>query len=258
MENKKLYDIDFFNTRLDKINKTAEVIVPIVLDLLNPKSVIDIGCGSGEFLSVFKKKGINDIFGVDGNWVKKENLLIPKNLFLPHNLEKPLKVNRKFDFVICLETAEHIHEKYAKTLVKSLTECGPIILFSAGIPFQYGTGHINEKWLDYWVELFEKECYLPIDCIRKKIWKNKDVSVYYKQNMVLFVKKNYIGKNKKLKEMFKVSENSCLSKVHPDFYLIKAKNVDFIFKILPYPLLKLIKKPFELIIKLKNWQSNLK
>jgi len=148
-ENKKFYDKKFFYNRLTKITKTAEVIVPIIKDLLNPKSVIDIGCASGEFLYVFKKMGIDDILGVDGNWVKNENLVIPTNLFIPHNLEEPLKIKRKFGLAICLETAEHIHEKYAKNLVKSLVGCSPVVLFSAGIPFQYGTGHINEKWLDW-------------------------------------------------------------------------------------------------------------
>ena len=103
---KKIYTNKFFENRRDSL-KSAKHIVPLVLKLVQPKSVVDVGCGTGEFLYVFRKFGIKNILGIDGAWVDKRKLCIPENCFLSANLEKPLKINRKFDLVISLEVAEH-------------------------------------------------------------------------------------------------------------------------------------------------------
>jgi hypothetical protein len=44
--------------------------------------VIDIGCGTGTWLSVFLKNGIKDIRGVYGHWIDYEQLEIPKVFFV--------------------------------------------------------------------------------------------------------------------------------------------------------------------------------
>ena len=48
-----------------------EIIVPVITDVLNPQSVVDVGCGIGTFLHVFKKNGVTDILGLDGRWVNR-------------------------------------------------------------------------------------------------------------------------------------------------------------------------------------------
>ena len=54
--------------------KDPNIIVPEIIELLNPKSVVDIGCGLGTFLNVFKRLGVNDILGIDGPWINKDLL----------------------------------------------------------------------------------------------------------------------------------------------------------------------------------------
>jgi hypothetical protein len=46
---------------------------------------------------------------------------------------------------------------------------------------------------EYWAKIFDDFGYLPIDFIRPKIWDNKDVMYWYKQNTLLFVKKEKIN-----------------------------------------------------------------
>jgi len=118
--------------------KSAEIVVPIVLDLIKPKSVVDVGCGRGEWLYVFQRQGISDILGIDGEWVDKNKLLIPKESFLTSTLEHPLRINRTFDLVVSLEIAEHLPEKSAEMFIETLTTLGPVILFPAAIPLQGG------------------------------------------------------------------------------------------------------------------------
>jgi SAM-dependent methyltransferase len=210
--------------------------------LIKPKSVVDVGCATGEFLYVFYKNGVKDILGIDGEWLKGKKLLIPKKFFLPLDLEKPLKIEREFDLVICLEVAEHLSKKSAEKFVKTLTNLSPIILFSAAIPYQGGIGHKNEQWPEYWIKLFSKRGYLPIDSIRKRTWDNNEVHFTYSQNIFLFVKKEYLKKNKVLSQEFKKTNNSFFSVVHPKLYLRKAKKCELINKIIPGPIKHVIIK----------------
>ncbi len=215
---KIIYTDEFYEARIDSLI-SARVIVPLVLELIQPKSVIDVGCGTGEFLSVFREKGVSDILGIDGLWVNKEKLRIPKKAFQSANLEMPLKIDINFELAVCLEVAEHLPEKSAKSFIESLTNLSPVVLFSAAIPFQGGTHHVNEQWPEYWAKLFKQRRYLPIDPIRKKIWNNDKVCSWYAQNILLFAKKDYIEKNKILKKEFEQTEVPVLSMVHPDLYL---------------------------------------
>jgi len=52
--------------------RSAQEIIPIVLELVQPPQVIDVGYRLGTWLSVFKKYGIDDIGGVDDSWADKE------------------------------------------------------------------------------------------------------------------------------------------------------------------------------------------
>jgi len=62
----------------DHNTTSANEIVPYILELLpeKPKSVIDIGCGPGQWLKVFKDNGIENVLGVDGEHVPQSKILI--------------------------------------------------------------------------------------------------------------------------------------------------------------------------------------
>ncbi len=235
------YTDKFYEERVDSL-KSARHIVPLVLELISPKSVVDVGCGTGEFLSIFKEYGIEDIFGIDGKWVNIKKLRIPENSFLAADLEKPLKLDRKFDLVVSLEVAEHLSEKSAKAFVDTLTNLGPVVLFSAAIPLQGGTHHVNEQWPTYWAQLYADKGYIPVDCIRHRIWTNKEVCVWYRQNILLFVERVYLNNNKELLKQFEQTRDLALSLVHPEIYLPKAQRYNTIVKVIPFPIKWIIAK----------------
>lgn len=172
-------------------------IVPVINELLKPKSVVDIGCGIGTFLKVFKEAGVVEVLGIDGKWVNKKQLLnyIDLDEFIEHDLEKPLLLEKQFDLVLSLEVAEHLSEESADIFVKNLINAGNLIIFSAAIPMQGGQNHLNEQWLPYWESKFSKYDYMIHDVLRPIFWEQPKINWWYKQNMVLITPKDYILHN---------------------------------------------------------------
>ncbi|HWP58329.1 MAG TPA: methyltransferase domain-containing protein [Candidatus Acidoferrales bacterium] len=215
----------FYRQRDAATRSSAEAICPLVLQWTAAKSVIDVGCGVGTWLDVFQKLGVGDVFGVEGHWVDKKHLVIPEELFARANLEEPFKAARTFDLAISLEVAEHLPAQSAGAFVGSLVGLAPAVLFSAAIPGQGGTHHVNEQWPEYWARLFEDCGYAVIDCIRREVWQNPRVLWWYAQNTLLFVQKDRVASYPLLAEAARRTARSQLALVHPSHYASKCQRL---------------------------------
>jgi SAM-dependent methyltransferase len=213
------YTKEYYQALREGARKSAEAIVPLVMGLLHPRSVIDVGCGDGTWLSVFRQFGAREILGIDREYVTGEILEVPEKEFLSHDLRLPLWMDRKFDLVVSLEVAEHLPGEHAETYVDSLTRLGPAVLFSAAVPYQGGTEHVNEQWPDYWVELFGRKGFVVLDPIRKQIWGHAGIDWWYSQNILMFMKREYLEENPELQAERKDTRESQLSIVHPRMFL---------------------------------------
>lgn len=231
----KSYNDDFYTDHSQMSISSAEEIIPKVLDYIKPSSVIDIGCGIGTWLQVWGKFGVNDILGIDGDYINRDKLLISNDKFIATNLEHGFESLRKFDIVTCLEVAEHINESEAEMFVNSLCNLGDVILFSAAIPGQEGTLHVNEQYPNYWQNLFWKNKFVPVDCLRKKIWSNEKVSTWYKQNILFYVKEMQLNKLEELKIEADKTDVTFLNLVHPEYFNYKCNKVLFYEGILRSP-----------------------
>jgi len=190
---------------------SAERIVEELLKLFpETSSVVDVGCGVGTFLSVFKYKKIKQVLGLDGPWVDQKLLQISSDEFQELNLENPTQLNRKFDMAICFEVAEHISAAKANNFVAYLCELSEVVIFSAAIPSQGGNGHINEQWQSYWVEIFKTFGMQTYDLIRPRIWDDDSVLYWYRQNTLIFTRK------KLSQELIPATQN--INVVHPLCY----------------------------------------
>jgi SAM-dependent methyltransferase len=211
-----IYSKEFFESKHADSLSSAIDVIPIIMEIIQPKSVLDVGCGTGTWLKVFRKKHrVRDIFGVDGEYVDRRQLEISRRKFFPYNLENPLDLGRQFDLVVTLEVAEHISEKSANTFVHSLVNHSPVVLFSAAIPDQGGDHHVNEQWPDYWIHKFKEHDYLVVDCIRDKVWESETVGWWYAQNMFIFVKREYISNYPELYSHYKDVNPASFRRVHP-------------------------------------------
>jgi SAM-dependent methyltransferase len=215
----RIYSSSFYEQLRSGATRSAEVIVPLLQQFLAVGNVVDVGCGDGSWLAAFRKLGVDDVLGIDGAHVRTGVLQIPQESFRVVDLTKPFEVGRAFDLAISLEVAEHLPPECAEVFVDCLVRLAPCVLFSAAIPFQGGTHHVNEQWQDMWAELFKTRSYLPIDCIRNRVWENENVEWWYAQNTLLFVRSDLLQTSESLRAEFERGNHDQLRLVHPRLYL---------------------------------------
>ena len=195
---------------------TANRVLQLVYDKMKVRSVLDVGCGRGLWLAVAGGLGAIETIGIEGPWIKSETSYIALDRILTRDLELGFDLNRTFDLVMSIEVAEHLSPAAAENFVTSLARHGDFILFSAAIPFQPGTGHINCQFPDYWARLFSEHDYQPVDFIRPAIWNDSAMHLWIRQNMLAFVSAQFLSKNSWARKVAAASRP--LSIVHPELF----------------------------------------
>jgi SAM-dependent methyltransferase len=214
---KNSYNSDYYKKIGAGSANSAAAIIPVVQKLVSPKSVADIGCGTGIWLAEWQRNDVNDIIGIDGAYILKEQLKINADLFIAQDLQMPIQIERKFDLVQSLEVAEHLKPEFAASFIKNLCGLSDLVLFSAAIPAQGGINHFNEQYPDYWISLFSQNNFTPYDCLRKIIWNNKTIDTCYRQNILLFVR-NEVSHNY---PAVTSTNEPILNLVHPETYDVR-------------------------------------
>lgn len=117
----------------------------------NIKSVLDVGCGTGNNLRWFFDHGC-DVIGVDGVPRLIEYNKLPRENVLLHDYRMgPLVFDRQFDLCWSSEFVEHVQERYLANFLASFKACKRIVITHAW-PGQGGLLHFNEQPTEYWVE----------------------------------------------------------------------------------------------------------
>lgn len=195
---------------------SAGHVVARIMELIQPRTVVDVGCGSGAWSRAFKTAGASRILGIDGFYVKDEQLLIDPKEFQRADLTQPLRLNETFDLAVSLEVAEHLPPARAESFVADLTALSRVVLFSGAVPGQGGTHHINEQWPSYWEKHFVRAGFKLFDVVRPKIWQNPEVKWWFRQNILLFLHPEAIARFPWAQAY--VRGDAPLDIVHPDAY----------------------------------------
>jgi SAM-dependent methyltransferase len=211
-----VYDKSFFDQLEPGVRSSASVVVPLLVEMFSPQSLVDVGSGVGMWAAEFLRAGVPDVIGLDGDYIDRSALEIPRDRFVPANLEEPLDLGREFDMVVSLEVAEHLPESSARTFIGSLTRLGPVVVFSAAIPGQGGTHHVNERWPEYWVELFREQGFRAHDPLRRTLWNDGRVAHCYRQNLLVFVRDGHPVNWPR--DAGDCSPNPAFGVVHPELY----------------------------------------
>jgi len=184
------YSPDFYEYLQDGSFMSGVRILKLLFSEIGvPTSILDVGGGDGSWLAAAEKVGedkCSTLRLLEGNWVSTKSLRSSKIFFLPSDLNEPITQSSKFDLVFCLEVLEHLSPERGLVLIKELTEASDKVLFSAAIPGQGGTHHINEQWQSHWANEFAKYGFFTSDLIRPKIWEDPAIEWWYRQNIFLY------------------------------------------------------------------------
>lgn len=81
----------------------------------------------------------------------------------------------------------------------------PAVLFSAALPGQSGTGHINERMPSDWRAHFRRHGYVLLDPIRPAVLTDPRVECWYRQNIVFYASEELLRATPEL-EVYRMPE----------------------------------------------------
>src|SRR6056297_3236622 len=194
------YSNEFFDGIESRAFQSARAVDPVLRRYIHFTSVIDFGCGRGAWLKAFQEQGASEIEGLDGPYVDQSKLLIPRECFRATDLSGDIVIENKRDLAMSLEVAEHLPRRSSEKFIHALCSASDWVLFSAAIPGQGGTHHINEQWPEFWKKLFDENGFSRLDVMRAPLLFDERVAPCYKQNMFLFGKRPLDGQMQRLFE----------------------------------------------------------
>jgi hypothetical protein len=156
--------------------------MPWVIRRTRATSVIDVGCGTGAWLSIAKKCGCG-VYGVDGNAPTTAILIDPEEYEVA-DISQGISCDG-YDLAICLEVGEHLPEISAGALVAGLTKAR-YVFWSAAVPGQRGVQHINEQWCTWWEDIFCDYGYVGSSDVRRVFWDEPGIAPFYRQNFAIY------------------------------------------------------------------------
>ena len=213
----QLYKAAFYSSRREMTLAAARRILAIVGRLVEVGSAVDLGCGTGTWLSVAKERGATEVLGFEGHWLRDDAVDDPAITIIRQDLEAPVRIERRFDLAISLEVAEHLGPARAESFVEDLCRASDVVLFAAAVPGAGGKGHINEQWQSYWAEKFAARGYVAVDAIRPEIWDDPAIPYWYRQDAILYLAPAAAAKLSA--SITPVANLKSLDSVHPELYL---------------------------------------
>lgn len=214
------YDPIFFDYVNAGSVRSARHLLP-VLPHLKIRSVLDVGCGQGAWLSVWRELGVETLTGIDGDYVGRLRFGLPTDSFKPHDLSIEFDLGRRFDLVQCLEVAEHLPATSAAGLIASLVRHGEMVLFSAAPKGQGGDNHVNEQEYDYWRIHFSHHDYVAIDYVRPLVIADDRIEPWYRYNTLLYCTRRVLAELPDSVMSCRVLDGEAIRDISPPLYKLR-------------------------------------
>jgi SAM-dependent methyltransferase len=222
-----LYDEAWYAINGDPSVRAARLYFDYLWRFIQPQSVLDIGCGRGEWLKACEEKGIRRLVGFDGHWNHQDRMISKSIRFEAVDLNQPFPSDERFDLAMTLEVAEHLEPQSAKNFTQSLAAMSDLLLFSAAIPNQGGLHHINEQPHSYWAKLLGQIRFVPFDILRPVFWSDDRIPFWYRQNTFLYAKKDTASFDELIAQgLAPMPHIGFMDCVHPALYSSKIDQID--------------------------------
>ena len=115
---------DMYDPVADRVDNPLEILYEYINS--TDSKILDVGCGSGNLLQKFHKKGYTDLYGTDLGYIEKKGQDINFKKGDIYNIP----FDKKFDVIISTHVLEHLYDinKAVASLVNSLEDEGILYL----------------------------------------------------------------------------------------------------------------------------------
>jgi SAM-dependent methyltransferase len=153
----EIHDREYYIYASDaRFEKSFEVIAESIMKIFTPKSVVDVGCGTGTLLLSLKKRGVvcrGLEYSSAALKICRQNGLDVTKFNLEHDI---LPDDFKADVVVSTDVAEHLPESCADRFVDILCTIADNVALTACPPSStIYPGHVNEQPKEYWMPSFK-------------------------------------------------------------------------------------------------------
>jgi len=187
-----IYKEGFFKKRNSLLWRVPVVCEPIVKEF-KPYSIVDVGCGVGEYVMGFFGLGVHFSYGIEGSENCLPYIVVSNKYISIQDLRIEFDLKKSFDLAMSFEVAEHIEPEYADQYLDNLTRLSDRILLTAAPPGQSGHYHVNCQPKEYWIEKFNLLGYANIQERAERVkeawlpWKHrKEIYGGYYNNLLYF------------------------------------------------------------------------
>jgi hypothetical protein len=154
--------------------------------VFNYESIIDMGCGLGNYLKDLQKFGFINLYGFEAD--------IPKNKVFDNIIQQDLTIPLDFNpkgVVISLEVGEHIPADYMNIYLNNIcNNCNNYLITSWAIRGQAGFGHVNCLDNHEIIPHIEKRGFELLEKETKEVRNiNLDEAPWFKNTLLIFKRK---------------------------------------------------------------------
>ena len=188
-----IYHSNYYETDVEgpAVSSAPDISKSITSDL-QPKTVADVGCGTGALLQALRDNGCQ-VFGLEYSEAALEYCRARGVDVQKFDIEnESLTDDRTFDVAVSMEVGEHLPEKSADRYVEILAKLSDTIVFSAaqpGPPERHAHDHVNEQPKPYWLSKFRAFDF-EYDEIMSNQWRKQwqtggAVAYWYHENVMI-------------------------------------------------------------------------
>jgi 2-polyprenyl-3-methyl-5-hydroxy-6-metoxy-1,4-benzoquinol methylase len=188
-----VYDADYYTTVIENdAAGGAKVMAASIRREFAPRTVVDLGCGTGALLEALQAEGLQ-VLGLENSAAALDICRARGLRVRKMNVESDvLEIGETFDLAVSMEVAEHLPATVADRYVNFLTSLSDVVVFTGAPPGQGGTDHVNEQPQAYWVAKFVARSFLHLEDVSaqwRDEWKAGGVASWYYRNVMVFRKR---------------------------------------------------------------------
>lgn len=185
----QIYDQDYFAFVERTTQQSAEAIADSIMSTFQPKTVFDVGCGSGALLDALRSRGAC-VHGLEYAsaavaMCRARGLEVVQADVTGASLPEPDRA----DVVVSMEVGHQLPESTADRYITYLCRAANIVVFSSETPGGGDRLPLNEQPHAYWINKFVNNGYEYLEQLSQQWradWQAKSAASWFARNVMVF------------------------------------------------------------------------